>query len=48
VFSQLQTIPTPETKNPAELSTAVGFGLLYAVVLFFSAWLPDIGGTGGL
>jgi uncharacterized membrane protein (DUF4010 family) len=47
-FSQQQAMPTPETKNPAELPTAVGFGLLYAIVLFFSAWLSDIAGTGGL
>lgn len=41
-------MPIPETKNPAELPTAVGFGLLYAIVLFFSAWLSDVAGTSGL
>ena len=38
----------PEVSNPTELRTAVGFGLLYAVVLFFAAWLSDTAGSGGL
>ena len=28
-------VPIPEVSNPTELRTAVGFGVLYAVVLFF-------------
>lgn len=38
----------PEIKNPTELKTAFAFGLLYSVVLFCSAWLNDIAGTGGI
>lgn len=47
-LTQQQAMPMPDTKNPAELPTAVGFGLLYAAVLFFSAWLSDVAGSGGL
>jgi uncharacterized membrane protein (DUF4010 family) len=47
-FSQQQIIPMPDTKNPAELTTAIGFGLLYAAVLFLSGWLSDIAGSSGL
>lgn len=45
---QQEELPVPETKNPAELATAAGFGALYAVVLLLSAWLSDIAGSGGL
>ncbi|MFY9260556.1 MAG: MgtC/SapB family protein [Gallionella sp.] len=38
----------PETTNPAELHTAVGFGLLYVVVLLGSAWMEDLAGSQGL
>ena len=38
----------PETSNPAELHTAVGFGLLYVIVLLGSAWMADIAGSQGL
>jgi len=38
----------PETSNPAELHTAIGFGLLYVVVLLGSAWMKDIAGNQGL
>ncbi|HLP99112.1 MAG TPA: MgtC/SapB family protein [Sideroxyarcus sp.] len=38
----------PETTNPAELHTAVGFGLLYVAVLLVSAWMVDIAGSQGL
>ena len=41
-------LPMPETSNPTEIHAALGFGLLYAVVLFFAAWLSDIAGSGGL
>lgn len=37
----------PETKNPAELRTAITFGLLYAAVLLCTAWLSaEIGNKG--
>ncbi|THF63492.1 MgtC/SapB family protein [Pseudothauera rhizosphaerae] len=38
----------PETTNPTELRTALGFGALYAVVLLIAAWLSDIAGNRGL
>lgn len=37
----------PETRNPTELRAALGFGAIYAVVLFISAWLQEIAGTQG-
>lgn len=41
---------SPELRltNPTEISTALGFGLLYAVVLFAAAWLNDFAGSLGL
>ncbi len=47
-FSQQRIVPMPDTRNPAELPTAMGFGLLYAIVLLLSAWLSDIAGSSGL
>ncbi|MXS86356.1 MgtC/SapB family protein [Nitrosomonas sp. HPC101] len=48
-FSQQQTaVPMPDTRNPAELQTAMSFGLLYTIVLLLSAWLSDIAGSSGL
>jgi len=41
-------LPMPEVKNPTELTTALSFGLLYAVVLLASAWLQDIAGNSGV
>lgn len=38
----------PETSNPAELHTAVSFGLLYVVVLLGTAWMEDVAGSRGL
>jgi uncharacterized membrane protein (DUF4010 family) len=38
----------PETSNPAEIHTALGFGLLYVVVLIGSAWMKDVAGSQGL
>ncbi len=46
---QAQTeLPMPETANPTEIHAALGFGMLYAVVLLCSAWLTDIAGSKGL
>jgi uncharacterized membrane protein (DUF4010 family) len=47
-INQQNEMPVPEIKNPAEIQTAVSFGLLYAVVLFLAAWLSDIAGSRGL
>ncbi|HBV21851.1 MAG TPA: magnesium transporter MgtC [Nitrosomonas sp.] len=47
-LSQHDNIPIPEIKNPTELRTAAGFGLLYAIVLFCAAWLSDVAGSRGL
>lgn len=38
----------PETSNPAELHSALGFGALYVVVLLGSAWMADWAGSQGL
>lgn len=38
----------PETRNPAELHSAIGFGLLYVVVLLGTAWMEDLAGSRGL
>jgi uncharacterized membrane protein (DUF4010 family) len=40
--------PAPESRNPAELGTAVRFGAFYAFVLLASAWLSDVAGSRGL
>jgi uncharacterized membrane protein (DUF4010 family) len=45
---QGRELPLPEIQNPTELRASVGFGLLYAVVLFCSAWLQDFAGNKGL
>ncbi len=42
------SLPMPQITNPAEIRVALGFGLLYAVVLFCAAWLSDHAGSGGL
>ena len=50
-WKKLQTsgeLPMPETANPMELQAALGFGLLYSIVLLCSAWLTDIAGSKGL
>ncbi|MHB1094208.1 MgtC/SapB family protein [Thiobacillus sp.] len=41
-------LPTLVMGNPTELRTALGFGLMYAVVLLAAAWLSDWLGTRGL
>jgi uncharacterized membrane protein (DUF4010 family) len=41
-------LPLPETANPTEIHAALGFGLLYAVVLLCSAWLTDLAGSKGM
>ncbi|MDO8926625.1 MAG: MgtC/SapB family protein [Sideroxyarcus sp.] len=53
VFAWRKTIKgtelfVPETTNPAELHTAIGFGLLYVIVLLGSAWMADLAGSQGL
>jgi uncharacterized membrane protein (DUF4010 family) len=40
--------PMPEFTNPAEMKVALGFGLMYALVLLCAAWLSDYAGSGGL
>jgi uncharacterized membrane protein (DUF4010 family) len=41
-------MPTLAMDNPTELRSALGFGLMYAVVLLAAAWLSDWLGTKGL
>ncbi len=43
-----QATVLPQVSNPAEIKAAVGFGLLYALVLFCSAWFSDIAGSRGV
>lgn len=38
----------PETSNPAELHTALGFGLLYVAVLLIASWMRDVAGSQGM
>ncbi len=47
-ISKSTELYVPETSNPAELHTALGFGLLYVVVLLGSAWMRDVAGSQGL
>jgi len=47
-LAEHNNIPAPDITNPAELRTAASFGLLYAIVLLFAAWLSDIAGSQGL
>ncbi|HEX4895702.1 MAG TPA: DUF4010 domain-containing protein [Solimonas sp.] len=37
-----------DVKNPAEIGSALGFALLFAVVLVLTAWVNDVAGTAGL
>lgn len=46
--SKASELYIPETANPAELHSAIGFGLLYVVVLLISAWMVDFAGSQGL
>ena len=46
--SKVSELYMPETTNPAELHSAIGFGLLYVVVLLGSAWMADLAGSQGL
>lgn len=43
-----QDLPMPEISNPTEIKSAIGFGLLYAIVLLLSAWLSELAGSKGL
>ncbi len=47
-ISDRPDLPDMDMKNPAEIRTALGFGLLYAAVLFAAAWLTDMAGQAGL
>ncbi len=40
--------PVLDMKNPTEIRAALTFGLLYAAVLFASAWLTDLVGSQGV
>jgi uncharacterized membrane protein (DUF4010 family) len=41
-------LPVPKIANPAELRVALGFGLVFAVMLLLVAWLSDVAGKAGL
>ena len=47
-MSKATELVIPETSNPAELHTALGFGLLYVIVLLGAAWMKDVAGSQGL
>lgn len=47
-MSESPRLVLPDTRNPAELHTAIGFGLLYVAVLVITAWMADIAGSRGL
>ncbi len=47
-LSTSKDLPLPQTSNPTELHTALGFGLLFVVVLLCSAWLNEIVGDKGM
>lgn len=47
-LSKASELYLPETNNPAEIHTALGFGLLYVIVLLGSAWMTDLAGSQGL
>jgi uncharacterized membrane protein (DUF4010 family) len=38
----------PEASNPTNLRVALGFGIIYALILVASAWLSDRAGSDGL
>ncbi len=46
--TKVSELYVPETTNPAELHTAIGFGALYVAVLLISAWMEDLAGNRGL
>ncbi|HQS58713.1 MAG: magnesium transporter MgtC [Gallionellales bacterium 35-53-114] len=41
-------LPKPDSSNPTEIPAALGFALLYGVVLLAAAWLSDIAGDRGM
>ncbi|HEY5896134.1 MAG TPA: MgtC/SapB family protein [Burkholderiales bacterium] len=47
-LDRVMAAPAPESRNPAELGTAIKFGALYALILLASAWLSDLAGSRGL
>jgi uncharacterized membrane protein (DUF4010 family) len=47
-FSAQGELPMPVAGNPTELRTAVGFGLLYAIILFVSSWVSHTAGAEAL
>lgn len=47
-LTHTQELHFPETSNPAELHTAISFGLLYVAVLLAAAWMADFAGNQGL
>ena len=47
-MDQASELYVPETSNPAELHTALSFGLMYVAVLLGSSWMVDMAGSQGL
>ncbi|TCV90123.1 MgtC/SapB family protein [Sulfurirhabdus autotrophica] len=47
-FRKTGDLPIPEIQNPTEIRAALIFGVIFALVLFLSAWLSDRIGSVGL
>ena len=43
-----EDLPKPTSSNPAEIPAALGFALMYVVILLSAAWLSDLAGHAGL
>jgi uncharacterized membrane protein (DUF4010 family) len=43
-----EAVEIPKLENPTHLNVALGFGALYALILFASAWLSERAGSQGL
>ena len=41
-------LPKPTSSNPTEIPAALGFALMYVVILLGAAWLSDLAGNKGL
>jgi len=47
-FGSTADLPKPTSANPTEIPAALGFALIYVIVLLGAAWLSDLAGHKGL
>jgi uncharacterized membrane protein (DUF4010 family) len=47
-FQAADALPLPKVSNPTEITTALTFGALYALILVLAAWLQDVAGNRGI